>query len=143
MSDKDNDYEVGYGRPPKSTRFRKGQSGNPKGRPKGARGVNASLRRELEKKITVREGNREKRVLKSDALAMGIVARALKGDPKATAEILRLDRDIYGEADSVGERAGIGAKEPEQIDYDILRDFFRSGADRAPCQDEGGDDDCS
>ena len=36
--DKDADYEVGYGKPPETTRFKKGQSGNPKGRPAGAKG---------------------------------------------------------------------------------------------------------
>ena len=36
MSNDNDDYEVGYGRPPKSGQFKKGQSGNPKGRPRNA-----------------------------------------------------------------------------------------------------------
>lgn len=52
MSDEKKDYEVGYGKPPKRTRFKKGQSGNPKGRPKGAKGFTASLKREMESKVT-------------------------------------------------------------------------------------------
>ena len=41
------DYEVGYGKPPKSTRFRKGQSGNPAGRRKGSFNLGTIVRREL------------------------------------------------------------------------------------------------
>jgi hypothetical protein len=44
-------YEVGYGRPPKHTRFRKGQSGNPKGRPKGAKAFNTIVRETLTTKL--------------------------------------------------------------------------------------------
>lgn len=53
----DRDYDVGYGKPPKRTQFKKGKSGNPKGRPKGAKGVKASLKRELESKITIQKAD--------------------------------------------------------------------------------------
>ena len=52
MSDKD-DEKVGYGRPPKHSRFRKGQSGNPRSRPKGARGLKTDLRAELSERVRV------------------------------------------------------------------------------------------
>ena len=41
------DYEIGYGRPPKHTQFKKGQSGNPEGRPKGIKSLSTELDDEL------------------------------------------------------------------------------------------------
>jgi hypothetical protein len=52
------EYEVGYGKPPKSTRFQPGQSGNPRGRPKGTKNLKTDLIEELHETIEIREGNR-------------------------------------------------------------------------------------
>ena len=54
MRDEVNDYEVGYGKPPKHSQFKKGRSGNPKGRPKGAKGFVASLKRVLSEETGLR-----------------------------------------------------------------------------------------
>lgn len=56
------DYTVGYGKPPRHTRFQKGQSGNPRGRPKGARGLKADLRAELSERVRVTENGRTRRL---------------------------------------------------------------------------------
>ncbi|MBO6920497.1 MAG: hypothetical protein JJ858_18885 [Rhizobiaceae bacterium] len=50
---KEQDYLVGYGRPPKETRFKQGQSGNPKGRKRKPKSVQAQMHSVLSKKITI------------------------------------------------------------------------------------------
>ncbi|WP_165354788.1 DUF5681 domain-containing protein [Tropicimonas sp. IMCC6043] len=143
MSDPEKDYEVGYGRPPKHTQFKKGQSGNPKGRPKGAKGFNASLQRELETKITVREGNREVKISKAEAAARRFVATALKGDMKALALLARFDADLSGRLDSDAEDAAL-SDTAEPVDYDILRHLFaEGGGDNATIDEVETDNDGS
>ncbi|WP_271950126.1 MULTISPECIES: DUF5681 domain-containing protein [Ruegeria] len=143
MSDDTKEYEVGYGKPPKATQFKKGRSGNPKGRPKGAKGVNASLKRELEAKITVREGNNEARISKAEAIAKRLTAGALKGDTKLLMALLKVDADLFGGPDDGSEQAGSEVNGPEAVDYDILRDFFSSqlDGDGGPENEEAEDDD--
>lgn len=52
-------YEVGYGKPPKKTQFKPGQSGNPKGRTKGSRnGIYTYIQRELNSSITLTDGSK-------------------------------------------------------------------------------------
>lgn len=143
MSDQpDEKNDVGYCKPPKSTQFKKGLSGNPKGRPKGAKGVKASLRRELETKIPIREGGRETKMSKAEILAKSLAADALKGDVKARLEILKLDDELFGDGQSTPDgRLHIAA--PEAVDFDILRDFFVADGKATDKFDEESDDDCS
>jgi hypothetical protein len=82
--------EVGYGRPPKQTRFKPGQSGNPNGRPSGTRNLDTDLRDELNEVIPVRIGDRSKKVSKQRAMLMALMAKALKGDTRATVVILQM-----------------------------------------------------
>jgi uncharacterized protein DUF5681 len=94
------DYKVGYGRPPLHTRFRKGVSGNPKGRPRGvtpARAKRLALQ-EAYKLITVREGD------EVDALpAIQVVMRqqlrlAAKGNAPAQRAVIAMVQAIEQEA---------------------------------------------
>jgi len=78
-----NDYEVGYGRPPVHTRFKPGQSGNPAGRPKGARNFATEIAAELKEAILVKEGGVTKRVSKRRAMIKRQAERALQGDTRA------------------------------------------------------------
>src|SRR6516225_1371379 len=59
-------FSVGYGRPPVHSRFKPGQSGNPKGRRKGQRNVRTVVDGELSQRIRVREGNRTRSLTKLD-----------------------------------------------------------------------------
>ncbi len=94
MSDKD--YKVGYGKPPKSTRFRKGQSGNPRGRPKGARGFKTDLRAELSEKIRVIENGRTHWLTKQRVIIKTLIAQAAKGDTRSIAKVVDLELLLFG-----------------------------------------------
>jgi hypothetical protein len=77
------DYEIGYGRPPLHTRFPKGSSGNPKGRPRRAKSAATLVRSALRERITVRENGRVKRITKLDAIIRQLVNKALNSDYRA------------------------------------------------------------
>ena len=86
----DGDYRVGYKRPPQPSKFKPGQSGNPKGRPKGALNLETDLTQELSEKIAIREGERSLKVSKQRALLKSMVAKGLKGDTRAAGLVLQL-----------------------------------------------------
>lgn len=92
MTDKDN--KVGYKNPPKSTQFKPGQSGNPKGRPKGLKNLSTDLKDELEEKIVVTEGGKTLELTKQRAMLKTLMAKALKGDTKAANSLITLTLGI-------------------------------------------------
>ena len=81
-------YSVGYCRTPEHTRFQKGESGNPKGRPKGTRNLLTDVQEELPERIPIREGERHLRVSKQRAIVKALVSKAVKGDTRAAGQII-------------------------------------------------------
>jgi hypothetical protein len=84
------EYEVGYSKPPQHTRFKPGQSGNPKGRPKRSKNLRSVLDEALFKKIAVTEDGRLRTMSRMEALVTALVAKGLKGDIRATESLLKL-----------------------------------------------------
>ena len=84
------DYEVGYGRPPRHTRFPKGRSGNPAGRPRGCRNKRSVVRGIIERKVTLRENGKTRRVSVFEALVESLVAKALKGSVNDQIKLVQL-----------------------------------------------------
>ena len=76
-------YEVGYGRPPAAHQFKKGRSGNPRGRPKGAKNEATVLRDLLNRKIDVRQGGRARKITIFEAILLRFTEDALKGNTKS------------------------------------------------------------
>jgi hypothetical protein len=83
-------YEVGHKRPPKETQFKPGQSGNPSGRPKGAKNLKTDLADELQERIVLREGGERRTVSKQRAMLKRLMERALNGDTRAAHLIINM-----------------------------------------------------
>ena len=86
----EDDYEIGYGKPPRHTRFKPGRSGNPRGRPKGAKNLKIELIEELNERINIKESGKSKKVSKQRAMLKTMTARAVQGDTKAATVIVNL-----------------------------------------------------
>ena len=84
------DYEVGYSKPPKHTQFQPGQSGNPKGRPRGTQNLSTDLEEELSAKIMVTEGGNQQQITKQRAMLKTLFAKALKGETRAASVLINL-----------------------------------------------------
>jgi len=82
-------YTVGYARPPQDHRFQPGQSGNRKGRPKGAKNTSTLLREILDRPIEVRSGGTIRKMTVREAMLTRFAESALKGDTKSAAFLLQ------------------------------------------------------
>src|SRR5260370_13200502 len=76
----DSDYQVGYGKPPQHTRFKKGESGNPTGRPKGTKNLTTLFEKELKQRVVVTENGRRRSITKQEAMVKHLVNKAVSGD---------------------------------------------------------------
>jgi uncharacterized protein DUF5681 len=97
MSNENHDDSVGYKKPPKSHQFRPGQSGNPNGRPKGARNFKSDLRDELSEMTSFRECGHEVSISKQRALIKRLVASAIEGDARSIATLMSFCARAFGD----------------------------------------------
>lgn len=130
------DFEVGYKKPPRHSRFRKGQSGNPNGRPKGTRNLRTLAEKELNQRIVIREGGIERRISKGEALVKAQYNKAIKGDTRAAGFV----HQVLSAAKGIPEQDATDVPlTPEE--EEILQRLLREGPNTAP-KDERGSDDC-
>ena len=88
QTDSRDSLRVGRGNPPKHTRFRKGISGNPKGRPKGSKNLSTYLLEAARDQVSVTVGGKRRKITKIQATAMQLATKAASGDQAAINKFL-------------------------------------------------------
>ena len=89
--EKNETYQIGYGRPPLHTRVQPGQKLNPKGRPRGSKNTATLVKEELDRKVAVREGSRVTKVTKRQVAIRNLSNKAAAGDAKALVTLIGLE----------------------------------------------------
>ena len=111
-------YDIGYGKPPKHARWKKGQSGNPNGRPRRDRNVGALVAALLAQRIVVRTGKTTKRRTRLEHLVHRLFEQALEGDP-------RLMKMALDEARKDEARAEKDEPHMDHVDREVVEAFIR------------------
>lgn len=123
------DYEVGYGKPPRHSQFKPGQSGNPKGRPKGAKNIDTIMQEALFQSVQITRGGRKVTVTAFEALLMRMMKGALEGDARSTtnllkiATILQANQHRSAAASDTDEGAATPERPLEEVDREVLKHF--------------------
>lgn len=125
------EYEVGYRKPPRHAQFKPGRSGNPKGRPKNAKGLNTIVRETLGGKVAVRTATGTKQISKIEAVLQKTLEKAMKGDARAQLELMKLWRSAVPDIADADTEPAQGADSMTAADLAILEAY------RASISDEG------
>jgi hypothetical protein len=112
-------YEVGKGRTPKATRWKPGQSGNPKGRPKGSKNAATMAQAELKRRVTATVNGQKRQLTVADVAYRRLGDKAMGGDQKAFGFLLMLANHV----DPSDIKPTDSATTTEQ-DLAIINDYF-------------------
>lgn len=114
-------YSVGYGKPPVRSRFKKGRSGNPKGRAKGEKNRATILKKILNERVVVTDNGMRKRITKQEAVYKQLVNKAASGDSRSAQLLLNEMREIEGRIGSTES----GREIIEEIDQQVFQSFLK------------------
>ena len=117
---------VGYGRPPESTRFKKGVSGNPKGRPRGSLNVATVFMKTLREKVVVNEHGQRKKVSKLEAAVKQLVNKAASGDQRSMRLLIELARDAESKQNAFSSQEQFISSADQEVIDDILKRFSQT-----------------
>jgi hypothetical protein len=135
-----NDHTIGYKKPPLTAQFKKGKSGNPKGRPKGSRNLRTDLEAELAETIQVSEGGTRKAISKQRAMLKSLTARALQGDTRAANTVLGLVQKLLDDEEPGASQEELAAEDRAILDAYEQRLRQRFMAETKEADDEQEDD---
>ena len=120
-ADKQRDYAVGYGKPPRHTQFTKGQSGNPRGRARGAKNLKTLLIETLNELVVVAENGRRRTINKRHAFIKQIVNHAVKGNWRAAKLLLDTLQRIEDRTEPETAEASFDAADAKVIEQLMTR----------------------
>ena len=113
--EKRRDYEVGYGKPPHHTRFKKGQSGNPRGRPCGSKNLKTLLSEALNEPVTITENGRQRKITKREAIVRQVVNCSATPDWRGVKIVFDLLRDIEGQTEPAADEPSAFTVADEEV----------------------------
>ena len=128
LADEKRDNAVGYGRPPRHTRFEKGRSGNPKGRPSGAKNLSTLFIEALNETVIIAENGGRRKISKRQAIVKQIVNKAAKGDWRCTKLLLELPQETGSPTEPESSESSFGAADKGTIEQ--LKARMRSSKTR-------------
>ena len=120
------DYEVGYGKPPRHTRFKKGQSGNPRGRPSGSKNLATVLSEALNELVIVAENGGRRKITKRQAIITQLVNQSAKADWRATKILLDILQAIESRSEPAAAETSSFSEADEKV-IEQLRARFSKG----------------
>jgi hypothetical protein len=115
-SDNKGDFEVGYGKPPRHTRFKKGQSGNPRGRPPGSKNLSTLLCEALNEPVVVTENGGRRKISMRRAIAKQVVNQAAKGNWRAVKILFDMLQEIEGGTEPETAQSSFGSADEKVIE---------------------------
>jgi hypothetical protein len=120
MTDANNSFEVGYGKPPRQTRFAAGTSGNPKGRPKGSRNLATIVLEESRQRVRVNGPRGSRSVTKIEATVMQLGNKSAQGDLRASRDFITL---VQRSEESIA--VGAGPVAISELDQQVMESLKR------------------
>lgn len=109
-------YDVGYGKPPKRTRFKAGQSGNPRGRPKGSDSIETLLAKHLGRKVNVMIDGQKRRASVKEAVVLSLVKSLLSGTPDQKIKLLKFAGPMLAQQEVPQDAFNYGNLTDEELD---------------------------
>jgi hypothetical protein len=133
---------VGYGKPPVQTQFRKGQSGNPKGRPKGRLNVATVLEKALHEKVVINENGRRRTITKLEAAMKQLVNKAASGDLPSLRQLSAMARAAEEQAAAATTKSAgnQSAEELSEVDAKVLEGILKRFAEDQQAEGEANVD---
>lgn len=133
--------EVGYGKPPARSQFKKGKSGNPRGRPKGKPNISTVLKKILDETVVINENGQRRLVTKLEATFEQLINQAVRGNVPASRELIKLVLILEESAARAPVTATVMDETNQRVLLSILTRFQNATTKQAAKGDgQGGND---